>query len=196
MEYRKYSDYDLIAMAVNGEESAYSEIYRRHKSYVSNVVGKFIDHPEDKTEVVQDVFLKAFMNMDKFQFSSKFTTWIYTIASRESLNYLTDKTRYHRLKRQLEGHLISNKMSTYTLPTDKVLDHQLIKTLLENEIEQDKAHLLNLYYLQDKTIAMISQVTDLTISNVKVKLSRARNQLKGILASHLGPELDSLRYIH
>ena len=196
MEYRQYSDYDLIAMAIKGNESAFSEIHRRHRLYVSGIVGKFIDNQEDRTEVVQDVFLKAFLNLHKFQFSSKFTTWIYTIASRESLNYLTDKTRYHRLKGELENHLIASKLSTYTLPTDRALDSQLITNLLHNDIEQDKAHLLNLYYLQDKTVDMISKVTGYTISNVKVKLSRARKQLKNVLTDHFGSELDSLRFIH
>ncbi len=196
MEYRKYSDYDLIAMAVQGEESAYSEIYRRHKTYVTNIVGKFIDNNDDKMEVVQDVFLKAFMNLCKFQYSSKFTTWIYTIASRESLNYLSDTKRYMRLKRELESHLISNKLSTQAPKTDRVLDNQLIKQLLHQHMEKDNAHLLNLFYLQDKTIEMISKVTGFTMSNVKVKLCRARKQLKTVLTDRFGAEVEALRYIN
>lgn len=196
MEYRKYSDYDLIDMAVKGREYAYSEIYRRHKSYVSNVVGKFIDDPEDRIEVVQNVFLKAFLNLNKFQFSSKFTTWIYTIASRESLNYLTDKKRYRRLKQEMEGHLISNKMFTASQNTDRELDNQLIATLMNQEVEQNNAHLLNLFYLQDKTVEMISSLTGFTLSNVKVKLSRARKELKTVLTNRFGTEVETLRYIN
>ncbi|MCB0651652.1 MAG: sigma-70 family RNA polymerase sigma factor [Saprospiraceae bacterium] len=196
MEYRKYSDYDLIGMAVKGREYAYSEIYRRHKSYVSNVVGKFIDDPEDRTEIVQDVFLKAFINLDKFQFSSKFTTWIYTIASRESLNYLSDKKRYIRLKKELEGHLISNKLTTYAQNTDRVLDNQAIKMILSEEVDQDNATLLNLFYLQDKTIEMISNLTGFTLSNVKVKLCRARKEFKTVLTNRFGTEVETLRYIN
>lgn len=196
MEYRKYSDYDLIDQAVNGEQSAYSELYRRHRSYVTNVVGKFIDSSDDKMEVVQDVFLKAFMNLKKFQFSSKFTTWLYTIASRESLNYLSDKKRYKRLKKDLEGHLISSKLFTHSLNTDKTLDNQLIKQLLLEEVPQDNANLLTLFYLQDKTIETIAGLTGFTMSNVKVKLCRARKQLKTILSNRFGPELETLRYIN
>lgn len=68
------------------------ELFGRHYERVARWCYRFTGDRESAADLAQDVFLKAHRHLDKFQGSSRFTTWLYSIARNESLNRLGKRT--------------------------------------------------------------------------------------------------------
>ena len=75
----------LVRAAKKGDDSAYEELVRRYERNVFRIVQHITQNREDAEDVVQDAFLKAYTNLDRFQEQSKFYTWLVRIAVNEAL---------------------------------------------------------------------------------------------------------------
>ncbi len=174
-----------IERVLRDDINAYSYLVDRHKGLVYTIALRMLKNPEDAEELAQDTFVKAFSSLKEFKFESKFSTWLYRITYNGAISKLR--------KKQIE---IADIEDVYIPENDVVSTYNSINELKRNEqkkyinlaIEQlkdDDALLITMYYLNESSIDEISEITQLTLSNVKVKLHRARkrfyNELKVIL---------------
>ncbi len=91
------SDNDLIKEFLGGDEQSFNVLVRKHQDFVYNIVRKITGNHEDAIEVSQRVFVKLYDQLETFSGGSAFTTWLYRIATNESLNLL----RSRKVKRWL-----------------------------------------------------------------------------------------------
>jgi RNA polymerase sigma-70 factor (ECF subfamily) len=174
-----------IERVVQGNVSAFSYLVDKHKGLVYTIALRMLKKPEDAEELAQDTFVKAFSSLKDFKFESKFSTWLYRITYNGAISKLR--------KKQIE---LADIDSGYLSETEVISSYDAINDLKRNEqklyinlaIEQlkdDDSLMITLYYLEECSIEEISEITQLSISNVKVKLHRARkrfyDELKGIL---------------
>ena len=132
---------------------------------------------EDAEELTQDVFLKAFQKLHTFNGKSSFSTWIYRIA----YNSAVSNTRKKKFI------LLSTKESQITNVPDSAVDEllsrendELLLQQLENalcKLKTEDRFLITLFYYQDKSVSEISDILEITVENVKVKLYRVRKKL-------------------
>src|SRR6476661_8622709 len=94
-------DIDIIAQVLNGDQQAYSILVERHRNFVFTLVLRYVKSREDAEEVAQDVFVKAYRNLADFKGNSKFSTWLYTVATTTSITFLR--------KKKLEVHSLDNE---------------------------------------------------------------------------------------
>ena len=85
---RAEEDRDLVGQAQNGNDSAFEELVRRHQQRVFALVGGILRRREDVEDVAQQVFLKAFVSLKRFDQRSAFSTWLYKISVNECWDYL------------------------------------------------------------------------------------------------------------
>src|SRR3981081_2947306 len=78
---------DLIAGLCAGEEAAYETLISRFEHPIYNLVSRLTNDPGAAPDVVQEVFLKVFRNVQSFRGQSSLKTWIYRIAVNESRNH-------------------------------------------------------------------------------------------------------------
>src|ERR1700720_1021380 len=75
----------LVRQAKQGDDSAFEELVRRYDRNVFRIAQHITQNREDAEDVVQEAFLKAYRNLEKFQEQSKFYTWLVRIAVNEAL---------------------------------------------------------------------------------------------------------------
>jgi RNA polymerase sigma-70 factor (ECF subfamily) len=77
----------LLRRIAAGEKEFFGELVLRHQDFIFNAVRNFVRLEEEARDITQDVFLKAYENMDKFRGESKFSSWLYRIAYNLSVNW-------------------------------------------------------------------------------------------------------------
>ncbi|MDR3653129.1 MAG: RNA polymerase sigma factor [Paludibacter sp.] len=166
-----------IKRILEGETNLFSYFPERYSRSIHALIIRIIPSKEDAEELTQDTFIKAFRKLDTFKGDCSFSTWLYRIA----YNTAVSATR----KRKIIFPVLDD-FSLENIPDDAVdlilekEDDETLLQRLELAIEQlnmeDKA-LITLYYLEEKSIAEVAVILELTPENVKVKLFRARKKL-------------------
>lgn len=170
-------DLYYIDKVLNGNTEAFAVLVNRHKDMVFTIVNRILKSREDAEEIAQDVFLKAFQSLQKFKREAKFSTWLYRIA----YNTAISKTR----KKKIEVSAIDESIvENYTF--DEIIEEldefslDVKRKYFENalkKIPEEDGLLLSMFYLEEQSIEQISEISGLSVSNVKVKLHRIRKKL-------------------
>src|SRR5580704_15333938 len=85
---RADKQYELVRLAQSGDEAAFEELIRRHQQRVFGLVSGILRRRDDVEDVVQQVFLKVFVSLKRFDHRSAFSTWLYKISVNECWDYL------------------------------------------------------------------------------------------------------------
>ncbi len=186
-------DLYYIDKVLSGDTAAFTELVNRHKAMVFTITNRILKSREDAEEIAQDVFLKVFQSLNKFKREAKFSTWVYRIA----FNTAVSKTR----KKSLEVLAIDeNMIENYTF--DEIIDDtgelslddkkKYYEIALKKISEEDNL-LLTMFYMDEQSIDDISEITGLSVSNVKVKLHRTRKRLYEHINTMLKYRVGALR---
>lgn len=173
-----FDDSILIEDTLKGDLHAFEKIVMKYKSLVFTLVFRIVNNNEDAEEVSQDVFIKAYKNLESFNFKSKFATWLYRIAYNEAINKLKSEKRFSTFLEIKENH--------HEIPdaeTDKyenIEKSYYVDKAMQNLSESER-FIVTLFYYEDLSIKEISNITDFSIANIKVKLLRARQKLYDLL---------------
>ena len=186
---RNLSDQEIIDSVRKGNESDYSIIVDRYKNKAFSMLKRMLKNEFDAEEVLQDCFLKAYNSLNSFKGEAKFSTWFYRIV------YNTALTRLSSRKRMTEAEMSSvedhfNLESDYNPNNIEMEDLGEFIHKIINKLPERYFVVITMFYLNEMTIEEISEVMQLSISNVKVMLHRSRNSLRDlILKSRLSGEL-------
>jgi RNA polymerase sigma-70 factor (ECF subfamily) len=174
----KYHDDNYyIDRVLSGDVSAYAQLVAKHKNLVFSIALKILNNREDAEETAQDCFLKVFHALKTFERKSKFSTWLYRIV----YNAAISRTRKKRLEFvPMDNYVINNHTEEETSDGIYDIDPDMQKALIEKammKISDDENLLITLFYKGENSIEDISNITGLTMSNVKVRLHRIRKKL-------------------
>lgn len=188
----KNSDQSYIDRVKNGDSNAFAFLINRYKSMTYTLAIRIVKSHEDAEEVAMDSFLKAFQKIDSFKGESKFSTWLYTIVYREAIT----KVRKKRIDTaEVDDFVKDNYSEDQDFPQLEAMKEEEQKKYVRQAVDrlpEKDALIITLFYLNENSIEEIQQITDLTESNVKVKLFRARKKLKTELAGLLNEELNTI----
>jgi RNA polymerase sigma-70 factor (ECF subfamily) len=170
-------DNDYIGRVLSGDVSAYASLVAKHKNLVFSIVLKIVNNREDAEEISQDVFLKAYQSLSTFERKSKFSTWLYRIA----YNAAISKTRKKKVEMvAIEETVITNYSTDEVGRNMHELEENDRQLILENALQrlpEEDNLLITLFYKNENSIEDISDITGLSVSNVKVRLHRIRKKL-------------------
>jgi len=182
---RNDSDRILVTRVLGGETKAFSIIISNTERLVAQIVFKMIRDNEDRKDIAQDVFLKAFNKLSTFKFESKLSTWIGQITYNTCLNYIEKKKLIlfndfndDNNEDQSFNNQISLSISRYT-DTDFLKNElaQILKIEIDTLSPLYKT-LIVLYHQEELSYSEIGQITQLPEGTVKNYLYRARKALK------------------
>jgi len=177
----------LIARILDGDSRAYGELVHQYQHMVYTACHRVLRNAEDAEEATQDSFVKAYQHLRGFTGSSKFSTWLFSIAYRTAIS--------HSRRRRTDGGSVDDLQQHPATDEGMVKNHSDMKRTLDAALAQlpaDDASILSFYYLEEMSVEEIVTVTGLGASNVKVKLHRGRKKLAEILERQLGPEARTL----
>lgn len=186
------ADRHQIAQIMAGDERAFSQLVEGHKRLVSHVVFRLIPGESDREDLCQDVFLKIYQNLSRFEYKSKLSTWIARIAYNTCLNFLEKKKLPLYEDLAPDGTTVDDCLSDSESPVQWAQSRQ-VATRLCNEIDRLPVHyglILSLYHLQEMSYAEIGRILSMPDGTVKSYLFRARQMLKEkMLAEYAQEEL-------
>ncbi|HEX5001740.1 MAG TPA: sigma-70 family RNA polymerase sigma factor [Bacteroidia bacterium] len=183
MAYRD-DPYYIERIKVHGDNYAFAALVNKHQTMVYNIALRVTRNREDAEEVAQDAFVKLHKSLSEFRGDSKFTTWMYKITMNLALTRI-------RKKNLFDGSVDDdhfNEPGLDELPHIELKEQkQLIKTAI-NMLDETDGLLITLFYMDEQSIDDISAITGLSLSNVKVRLFRARKKLGSLLLQQVPKE--------
>ena len=173
------SDNFYIDKVLDDDVNAYASLVDKHKNMVFTIALKIVRNREDAEEIAQDVFVKAYQSLASFKKESKFSTWLYRIV----YNAAISKTRKKNIETtNINYDIVENYSEDDINDNLNRLDNNEQKTIINTVLKKlnPEDHLLvTLYYFEEKSIDEISEIVNISQSNVKVKLFRIRKKLYG-----------------
>lgn len=188
----KRDDIYYIQAVRKGDVSAFAFLVEKYQNMVYSLAFKLLKNTEDAEEMAQDTFIKAFQKLDMYEGKSKFSTWLYSITYNACISELR-KRRIHfaSLEDQRFSDRDEMKMHSY-FTENKKEDQERYLAIALGKLPEDDQVLVTLYYYENQSMDEISMITGLTVSNIKVKIHRARKRMYELLHELLKEEMYSL----
>lgn len=176
-------DRELVRRAQKGNKEAFEELVVRHQQRVFAVARGILKRQEDVEDISQQVFVKAFFALKKFDQRAAFTTWLYKIT----VNECWDMLRKRKVRPLVyESDLSEDQARQFSavenvhedVPelTDRLAARQEVERLLEGLDERDRSMLI-LKEVEGFSVEEIAELLDLNTNTVKVRLFRARRRM-------------------
>ena len=184
------TDQYLVARVLNGDTRAFGTIIANTEKLVAQIVFKMVTHAEDRKDLAQDVYLKAFHHLHGFRFQSKLSTWIARIAYNACLSHLEKKRlvlpgQEHRedgaCGEDLDLHSSRTAGGAMGSESEKPLLPKELSGILQEEINALSPvyrTLITLFHNEELSYEEIYLITGLPEGTVKSYLFRARKMLK------------------
>lgn len=188
----KNEDLYYIEAVRRGNIQAFSFLVEKYQKLVYSLALKLLKKPEDAEEMAQDTFIKAFQKLDTYEGKSKFSTWLYSITYNACISELRKRRiSFTSLEDQRFSDQDELKMHDYYSETKKEDQERYLNLAMEKLPEDDQV-LVTLYYYENQSMDDISAITGLSVSNIKVKIHRARKKMCSLLHEMLNEEVYSL----
>jgi RNA polymerase sigma-70 factor (ECF subfamily) len=192
-------DHLLVKKVLSGDTQAFAMIIKNTERLVAQIVFKMISHDEDKKDIAQDVYIKAFRNLGTFKFQSKLSTWIGQIAYNTCINHLEKKklvlldTFYtdNETDEELLENAGHNNHETLRNDTEESLFHNELAQVLKTETDKLPPiykTLITLFHHEELSHTEIAEITALPEGTIKNYLFRARKMLKNNLLKNYKKE--------
>ena len=181
-------DRALVARILSGDLQAFMRLIRQHERLVAHMVGRVIKNEQDREELCQDVFLRVHEKLGDFNFQSRLSTWVATIAYRHAINHL--RKRKMLFSEIPDEEAFAQRFVVETNPeslTEKRDLDEFVLKLVEELLAQCKT-VLTLYHLHGMSYPEIGEITKMPEGTVKNYLFRGRNLLKEKVKTYLGKE--------
>lgn len=168
---------ELIQRILNGETALFSFFLESYASKVHSLVGQIVSNRQDAEELTQDAFVKAFSKLHTFKGDCKFSTWLFRIAYNTAISAVRKKKIVFPSLDESRINNVPDNDVDFLLDQD---ENEQLLAKLEKAIDkldtEDKA-LLKLFYNEGKSINELAEILQMSVSNVKVKMHRARKKL-------------------
>jgi RNA polymerase sigma-70 factor (ECF subfamily) len=176
-------DRELVRRAQAGDKEAFEELVRRHQHRVFAVAGGILRRREDVEDVAQQVFVKAYFSLKRFDQRAAFSTWLYKITVNECWDLLRKKKVRPLV---YESDLSEEQAGQFSAAerldsgaqdvSDKLEAQQQVENLLQGLEERDRMMLI-LKEVEGFAIDEIAEILNLNANTVKVRLFRARRRI-------------------
>ena len=174
-------DFLLVRAHLAGDPKAFETLFKKYQTPIFSLVCRMV-RGEDAYDITQDVFIKALRAIPSFRGDSKVSTWLYTIARHTCLNYIRHKNVIEEESWQesqeenANCEPIDTEMNVGKLAEVRELQRVVDEVLAT--LPTEARLLLILRDFEQLSYDEISQITELSIVNVKSKIHRARLQFK------------------
>jgi len=172
------SDEQLVGRIRKGEKELFGILIDRYEAKLTRYIKRFLQNEEDITDIVQNVFIKVFVNLQSFDVDRLFNSWIYRIAHNETVTYLkkrgNEKVSFLDFDTMFPHPFAKETADKPTL--DKELEDLMTSSL--SLIPLKYKEILVLYYYEELSYQEIADILHIPIATVGVRLRRGREQLE------------------
>jgi len=186
-------DGQVVMRHLAGESQAFGTLVDRYQTRLLNFVNRTIGDRERAEDLVQEVFIRVFRHLHRFDQTKKFSTWIYTIASNLAKNELRNRSRnplvlFQTIKKNWEADHRPLQFEDTTARPDDLYRKRFLKDAVDQCVQRLPEHHREVFVLRElegKSYQEIAEITGCNLGTVKSRLNRARNSF----AQLIGPIL-------
>jgi len=174
-----FPDGQLVTATLAGDDHAFAELTRRHKSRVFGIAARFAQNAAEIEDIVQDVFVQAYFKLRQFRGDSPFEHWLLRIATFKCYDYLR-KRRRGGPSVSVDVMLESGYEPTAPEPAAPHPGLERLHAALV-ELSPEQRLVITLLELEERTVQEIADLTGWSADNVKVRAFRARAALRKLM---------------
>ncbi len=192
VDYSSLTDEELVEMIKGGSIELFEVIVKRYQKKLVNYIYRMINDFESAMELCQEVFIKVYNSLDKYNPSFKFTTWIHRISSNATIDWMR--------KKKIDAYSIdsnedddapslSSQIPSGELSPLQTLEMDQLQSRIEAAIEELPyiyKQLIVLRHINELSYEEIAEAVDLPLGTVKNRIFRGREMLKAKLISEVG----------
>ena len=190
---RSLDDGAVVSAFLGGEERAFQELVERYQTRLLNFVYRTIGDRERAEDLVQEVFIRVYRHLHRFDQSKKFSTWAYTIASNLAKNELRNRSRnplvlFQTIRKNWQDDDRPLQFEDSSSRPDDMYRKRHLRELVERSVAQLPEHHRQVFVLRElegKSYEEIAEITDCNLGTVKSRLNRARNSFADLIKPFL-----------
>lgn len=178
------ADEKIAELVQKGDADIFGILVTRYEAKLSRYINKFLFFGDEAKDLLQDIFIKTYVNIKSFDTTQRFSPWVYRIAHNELINAIK--------KRKSD-----KSINFFDFDLDVLLPHPIAKETADGEMEiKEMRELLDrglkeinlkykeplvLHYFEDMSYAEIADILKIPISTVGVRIKRGKEALKKIV---------------
>jgi RNA polymerase sigma-70 factor (ECF subfamily) len=177
--YADETDATLVSAFISGKGDAFAALVDRHSSMVYSFTYRYLQNADNTTDVVQEVFIKVWKNIKKFDLDKNFKTWLLTIAKNSALDFIKKKKPVLFSKIE-EGDV---DLDTFLAPfvespalPDQILEEKYFKANMEEAVQKltpSYRRVMMMRYNDHLKFREIADILNEPIDTIKSKHRRA-----------------------
>jgi RNA polymerase sigma-70 factor (ECF subfamily) len=182
---------EYIIRLQKGDERAFEVLIKHYQNRVYSLVLNMVKNEDDAIELTQDVFIKIYQKSGSFQFNSKFSTWLFSVAYNTTISFLRKKQIHWE---EINEDRVDYEFGNAELASDRIKSEERMKYIKEalGKMGEQQQILVQLFYLEELSMKEIEEITGIKINSIKIGLMRARQNLLKHLSASLQGEINSL----
>jgi RNA polymerase sigma-70 factor (ECF subfamily) len=186
---KSLEDSDLVGAFTAGDELAFETLVARYQARLLNFVCRTIGDRERGEDLVQEVFIRVYRHIHRFDRTKKFSTWIHTIASNLAKNELRNRARnplvlFQTIRQNWDDEDRPLEFEDRNTRPDDMYRRRHLRQLVEDAIVRLPEHHRQVFVLRElegRPYEDIAQITGCNLGTVKSRLNRARAAFAGII---------------
>src|SRR4051794_6911849 len=181
------TDQELVARCRAGERDAFGELVDRYQQRLVRYVRGLVGNEEDARDVAQEAFVRAYTHLARFDPARSFSVWLYGIASHVAVDWLRRRTRRSNLEQRVP------EPPAPPSPEDEALRGEMAGRVQAavRELPLDYRQIVLLHYGEGLSCAEAATVLGISHGAARVRLHRAREQLRRRLGAVAGEEREN-----
>ena len=180
----EFNDQVIVSQVVSGQKDLFRLLIRQHEKAVYGMGMSFFRNSEDACDFTQEVFLKAYRSLPRFEGRSRFSTWLYKIAYNTALNEVNRRKEYQSLAEEDTDKLI-NQGETPERQALRSAAREAVRQAV-NELPERFRVCIDLFFFYDRSYQEIEAITGIPVNTVKSHVFRAKIILREKLEPHHG----------
>lgn len=181
-----HTEKQLIDRILSGESSAFRKLVEQNKEKMYYLSLDLTGNHHDAEDLSQEVFIKAYRNLDQFRGESSFSSWLYRIAVNTNINK-SRKKMATALKKSMSIHTADDRWTSNSPDTnpEQQTDASLLRSHIDsalNRLSMNERCVFVLKHYQDIPLQEIATIMDISIGTVKSTLFRAVRKMRKELA--------------
>ena len=179
VEITSMEDIELVGLCQKGDTDAFDRLFYKYRDKIYRTAFRMINNQEDALDLTQEIFLKAYKNISKYNFKSEFSTWLYRLA----INLCIDELRKRKNSNEVLMDSIPENLIYSDTPEDIILSEEqesLIWKALDLLKEKERVVIV-LREMEGLSYEEIANTLKCSMGRVKSRIHESREKFKKAL---------------
>jgi RNA polymerase sigma-70 factor (ECF subfamily) len=172
----EFSDQVIVSQVVSGQKDLFRLLVRQYEKAVYGMGFSFFRNKEDTSDFTQEVFLKAYRSLPRFEGRSRFSTWLYKIAYNTAINEVNRRKEYHSLAEE-----DVEKLAKTNDTPERIALRNAAKEAIQAAIKELPERFrvcVDLFFFYDRSYQEIEAITGFPVNTIKSHVFRAKKILR------------------